>query len=93
MLCIVNWCGILMKGWCLKMKPRKRIIVLRSILLFFLESYYTIDQGIERVILSHSNILARIVYRAALANQNIAGLSKLSAEKFYAQAFLFLPAL
>ena len=43
------------------------------------------------MVFANAYVFTRIVYGAALANQNIARFGNLSSEKFYAQAFLELP--
>jgi hypothetical protein len=44
------------------------------------------DQGIERVVFALADVLAGAVFRAALPNQNRAGIDQLAAEALYAQS-------
>ena len=57
-------------------------------LAFFLLSEFddTITQCIQSVILAHTHILARIVLRAALTNDNVASDSGLTTEKFHSES-------
>jgi len=45
-----------------------------------------IAQGIQGVILAHADVLARIVLRAALTNDDVASNGGLSTEKFYSES-------
>ena len=41
------------------------------------------------MVLAHANVLARIVHGTSLANQNVARLGKLTAEKFHADTLAY----
>ena len=45
-----------------------------------------VTQGIQGVILAHADILARIVLRAALTNDDVASNGGLSTEKFHSES-------
>ncbi len=49
------------------------------------ELHYAGDEGEERVVLALANVFARLVARAALADENRASVDELSAEALYAQ--------
>ena len=48
----------------------------------FLEAHCTANEGIECVVLAHTDILARIVLGTSLSHDDVTGFSKLSAKKF-----------
>ena len=52
-----------------------------------LENNDTVDQRIERMILAHAYVKARIVYRTSLAHEYIAGFNHLASEFLYAKSF------
>ncbi len=54
-----------------------------------MELYNAIAQSEERVVLTHSNILARVVDSAALTNQNVASDAGLTAKNLNTQTFAF----
>ena len=49
----------------------------------------TVDQREERVVLAHADVLARIVYRTALTNDDVTCLCELTAEQFHAESLAF----
>lgn len=53
------------------------------------ESHRTVYQGEQRVVFSHAYIRARMIFGAALTDNDIAGGYGLSAKDFNAQAFAF----
>ena len=61
----------------------------RSVLFLFLEGNHSVYQSVQRVVLAHANVLARIVHGTSLANQNIARFGNLTAEKFHAETLAF----
>lgn len=50
---------------------------------------HAVDEGEESVILTHAYILAGVMNGAALALQNVAGLSILATKNLYAKTFAF----
>ena len=55
----------------------------------FVEFHHTVDEGVERVILAHAYILARVVDGTALTHDDVAGDALLTAKNLNAQAFAF----
>ncbi len=53
------------------------------------ESHRTVYQGEQRMVFAHAYIRARMVFGAALTDNDIAGGYGLSAENFNAKAFAF----
>lgn len=51
-----------------------------------MESNYTVNECIERVILAHAYVLTGIVSGAALANEDVAGYARLAAPNLNAQS-------
>ena len=51
----------------------------RTVQTTLLEHHHTVLQGVEGVVLTHSNILAGVVLGAALANDDVAGDALLTA--------------
>ena len=64
---------------------------------FLAERHYAVDQRKERVVLADADIVARVVHRTALADEDVARFGNLTAEEFYSQSlsdsrpFLELP--
>ena len=55
-----------------------------TILTAFVELHHTVDEGVERMVLAHTDILAGIVGRTALADDDVAGDALLTAENLNA---------
>ncbi len=54
-----------------------------------LELNDAVNQRVKRVVTSHTYVLAGAVHRAALATDDVAGLSKLSTKNLHAKSFAF----
>ena len=50
---------------------------------------HTVLEGVQRVVLTHTNILAGVVGRTALTDDDVAGQSRLTAVNLYAESFAF----
>ena len=59
----------------------------RTVLAAFLERYFAINEGEQRVVLAHAHVLAGVVLGTALTHDDVAGYQSLAAEDFYAEAF------
>lgn len=56
---------------------------------FLAERHYAVDQRKERVVLADADIVARVVHRTALADEDVARFGNLTAEEFYSQSLTF----
>lgn len=56
---------------------------------FLAERHRAVYQCEQRVVLAHADVLARVVHRAALTDDDVASLCELTAEQFDAEPFAF----
>ena len=56
----------------------------RAVLTAFVELHDAVDEGVEGVILAHADVLAGVVDRAALTDDDVAGDALLTAENLNA---------
>ena len=56
---------------------------------FLAERHHAVDQRKERVILADADIVARVVHRTALADEDVARFGNLTAEEFYSKSLTF----
>ena len=56
---------------------------------FLAERHYAVDQRKERVVLAAADIVARVVHRTALADEDVARFGNLTAEELYSQTLTF----
>ena len=61
----------------------------RAAFAFLAERYRSVDQGEERMVFAHADILTGIVNRAALTDDDVARLCELAAEQFDTEPFAF----
>lgn len=62
---------------------------IRPVVAFTLEVYRTVNQGEQRMILAHTHVRIRVVFRTSLTDDDITGRGRLTAEYLYTQTFAF----
>lgn len=60
---------------------------IRSAVAFLGERNGSVNQGEERVVFTHAHILAGIMHRTPLTDDDVARLGKFAAEQFHAESF------
>lgn len=62
---------------------------IRAVVPFLAEHHYTVHQCKQGMVFTDTNIFSGVVYRSALAHENVTGFCSLTAEYFHAQSFTF----
>ena len=68
---------------------QRRYAYIRFAFAFLAELHGSVYESEERVVLAHAYVLAGIVHRSALTNDNVARLCELTAEQFDAESLAF----
>ena len=61
----------------------------RSVVLLTREDYLTVDECIERVVLTDTNACTWVMLRATLADDDVTSLSVLTTEELYSESLTF----